>query len=188
MGDSKDKCTFFILSHSWNITPKMSLPWSASLRKLFNAYYTIFPSLFAHSFLGSAWRCYLSVSGLMLKRFQVNFQRGFKISGDSILAQKTGNHDGWQWKAPCHTQIKYLSMNKQVGKIMPKWKSGKGVIDAQTQNLVPHQQTTNFGEKKNENIYIHKEVSVCVCVCERECTCISHTILEHKIYTTQHAL
>ena len=47
---------------------------------------------------------------------------------------------------------------------MPKWKSGKGVTDAQTQNLVPHQQTTNFGEKKNENIYIHKEVSVCVCV------------------------
>jgi len=39
-------------------------------------------------------------------------------------------------------------MSKQVGKIMPKWKSGKGVIDAQTQNLVPHQQTTNYGEKK----------------------------------------
>ena len=48
---------------------------------------------------------------------------------------------------------------------MPRCKSEEGVIDAQTQNLVAHQQTTNFGEKKDENIYIHKEVCVCVCVC-----------------------
>ena len=111
MGDSKDKRTFSILSHSWNITASLYLG-VLHLRSFSMPITPYFPSLSAHSFLGSAWRCYLSVSGLMLKRFQVNFQRGSKISGDSILAQKTGNHDGWQWKAPFHTQIKYLSRNK----------------------------------------------------------------------------
>ena len=40
------------------------------------------------------------------------------------------------------------------------------IIDAQTQNLVPHQQTTNSGKKRMKiSIYTKRCVCVCVCVC-----------------------
>ena len=48
---------------------------------------------------------------------------------------------------------------------MPRCKSEEGVIDAQTQNLVAHQQTTNFGGKKRMKISIYTKRGVCVCVC-----------------------
>lgn len=186
MGGSKDKGTCFTLSHSWDTTPKVCLPWSATITKHFNAYLTIFPFLFAHSFLGSAWRCFLSVSGLMLKRFQVNFQRGFKISEDCILAQKIGNHDVDNGRPLFYTQVQYLSMKKQVGKIMPNWKPGEGVIDAQVQDLILQQQTTDLGKKK-EWEYLYTQRGVCVCACTYIHTYTSHTVLGYDVKSLYHS-
>lgn len=185
MGGSKDKGTCFTLSHSWDTTPKVCLSWSATITKHFNAYLTILPFLFAHSFLGSAWRCFLSVSGLMLKRFQVNFQRGFKISEDCILAQKIGNHDGWQWKTPfLHTGP--VSKHEKTS-----WKNNAQLETRGRSYWCPSAEldspTTDHWPWKKERMRISVYTNRCVCACTCIHTYTSHTILGCDIKSLYHS-